>query len=152
MRHSWVFCMATVATFAFSANAQDSYASEALGIDAPTLSETEKAEPDWYRQYTIIAPPSTVEHNRALQSAPSDDFSLNWADAGRWRFSIDLTTRPDDSPLPREQMSAGATFQITPRFSVGGELNLGGEELEDSSLWNNEDVETGVRFRSAFRF
>jgi hypothetical protein len=49
-------------------------------------------------------------------------------------------------------MSAGATFQITPRFSVGGEVNLGGQELEDSSLWNKEDVETGVRFRSAFRF
>ncbi|MCI4643288.1 MAG: hypothetical protein MRY64_00715, partial [Hyphomonadaceae bacterium] len=124
----------------------------ALSIDVRTPSETEKAEPDWYQQYTIIAPPSTIDNNIALQGEPNEDFSLNWADAGRWRFSIDLTSRPDSSPLPREEMSAGATFQITPRFSVGGDVSLGGQELEQSTPWNNEDVETGVRFRSAFRF
>lgn len=152
MRQSWVISMATAAVFALGANAQEGYADGAISIDAPMPSETEKAEPDWYRQYTIIAPPSTIETNPALQSAPSEDFSLNWSDAGRWQFSIDLTSRPDDSPLPREEMSAGATFQITPRFSVGGDVSVGGQELETGSPWNNEDVETGVRFRSAFRF
>lgn len=141
-------------TLALSATAvgQDSVVADALDMDAPTLSETDKAEPDWYRQFTIVVPPSSVEDNLAIQSSPSEDFGLNWAEAGRWQFSFDMRSRPKDSPLPREEMSAGATFQITPRFSVGGDVSVGADELEEGTDLNGDDVEAGVRLRSAFRF
>ena len=152
MRSCVVFSLVASAALAFSASAQQGNGENAISVPVPTISETSRAEPDWYRQFTIVAPPSTFENNPALQTSPNQDISLNWADAGRWQFSIDLTSRPEDSPLPREQMSAGATFKITPRFSVGGDLSVASSELEKTQVFTGEDVETGVRFRSAFKF
>lgn len=153
MRYS-VFT-ASLASIAFALPAigqEGAMVPDPMVIEAPTLSETEVAAPDWYRQFTIAVPPSTIENNPAIQSGLTEEFSFNFNEGRRWRFSIDLTTRPDDSVLPREEMSAGATFQITPRFSVGGDVSVGADELEDRRDWTGEDVETGVRLRSAFKF
>ncbi|MEO0784588.1 MAG: NtrZ family periplasmic regulatory protein [Pseudomonadota bacterium] len=153
VRFSVFTSLLAASAFALPAMAQgEAVTVDPLEIDAPTLSETDAAVPDWYRQFTIAAPPETLESNPALQSGLTEEFSFNFSEGTRWRFSIDLTTRPDDSVLPREEMSAGATFQITPRFSVGGDVSVGADELEDRSDWTGEDVETGVRLRSAFRF
>ena len=137
---------------AFSANADEPVEAELLGMDAPTVAEASEPEPEWYRQFTIAAPSVRVTDNPAIQSAPDEDVRFAWLEGKRWTFSIDLTTRPDDSPLPKEEMSAGATFQITPRISVGGDLSVGANELEHTSPWQQEDVEAGIRLRSAFRF
>lgn len=148
-----IFCSFLVASaLGFTAQAQDGEAAPEIGIDAPSLSETEQAEPDWFRQFTVQGPPESIENNPALQSGPSEALRFSLIDAGRWQFSIDLTSRPEDSPLPREEMSAGATFQISPRFSVGGDLSVGANELDSNTTWLDEDVEAGIRLRSAFRF
>ncbi len=153
MRFSVFSCLLASAAFALPAMAQgESVEIDPLDIDAPSISETESAEPEWYRQFTIAAPPASPEESPAYAGVPSEEFSFNFSEGNRWRFSIDLTSRPEESVLPREQMSAGATFQITPRFSVGGDVSVGADELEDRADWNGDDVETGVRLRSAFRF
>lgn len=153
MRFSVFTCLIASTAFALPAMAQsDPVNIDPMVVEAPTLSETEVAAPDWYRQFTISVPPSALENNPAIQSGLTEEFSFNFNEGRRWRFSIDLTTRPEDSVLPREEMSAGATFQITPRFSVGGDVSVGADELEDRTDWTGQDVETGVRLRSAFRF
>jgi hypothetical protein len=73
----------------------------------------------------------------------------------RWELSLDKFTRLGVSPLPREEVQAGATFKITPRFSVGGEVSIRADELNelnDSARWENQDVEAGIRLKSAFKF
>jgi hypothetical protein len=49
-------------------------------------------------------------------------------------------------------MQAGATFRVTPRFSVGGEVSVGAERLNDTSQWEYSQLETGIRLKSAFKF
>jgi len=69
--------------------------------------------------------------------------------------SVDKFTRLGTSPLPREEVQAGASFKITPRFSVGGEVSIRADELNelnDSARWENQDVEAGIRLKSAFKF
>ena len=66
--------------------------------------------------------------------------------------NLDKVSRTDLSPLPREEMQAGATFRITPRFSVGGEVSVGADELNDTSTWESREVEAGIRLKSAFKF
>ena len=118
-------------------------------MPAPTLSETDEAQPDWFQSFTFgdsdfMAP--------IWQDRPSQTFSLAWIKGDRWSLSLDLTSRENDSPLPREEMLAEAEFRITPRFSVGGELSIGAEELDDANRWEDQEIEAGIRLRSAFKF
>ena len=123
--------------------------SEPIELSPPTVSETEKAQPDWYRQFTLSSPSDTTP---IWQGAPSKEVRLAWIKGDRWQLSVDMTSRPEDSPLAREEMRAGAEFRITPRISVGGELTLGATELDELRQLQNETIETGIRLRSAFKF
>lgn len=119
-------------------------------LSAPTASETEEAEPDWYRQFTLSTPSDEMP---IWQSRPSKEVKLAWVKGDKWQLSVDLTSRPDDSPLPREEMRAGAEFRITPRISVGGSVSVGANELNGAfEQLQDEAVETGIRLRSAFKF
>jgi hypothetical protein len=121
--------------------------SEPVELSAPKASETEKAAPEWYRQFTLNSP---SEQTPIWQGAPSKQVKLAWIEGEKWQLSVDLTSRPDGSPLAREEMRAGADFRITPRISVGGVLTLGANDV-DQSL-QSEEIETGIRLRSAFKF
>ena len=123
--------------------------SEAIELSPPTVSETEKAQPDWYRQFTLSSPSDATP---IWQGAPSKEVRLAWIKGDRWQLSVDMTSRPDGSPLAREEMRAGAEFRITPRISVGGELTLGATELDELQQLQNETIETGIRLRTAFKF
>ena len=151
MRALFVASLVASASFALEAGAEELVSPDVLGIDAPTVSEVETAEPDWYRQFTIAPPSDPLGFDPSFQSN-DDDLSFQLRDAGRWTFSFDLTNRPDESPLPQEEMSAGATFQITPRLTVGGDVSLGADKLDESMDWSDEEIEAGIRLRSAFRF
>ncbi len=119
-------------------------------LDRPALSDTETGQTDWYRQFAVVQ--SQVDNSSTWQTEPSDDTSFVWSQGKRWQLSIDLLSRPDTSPLPREEMQAGATFRITPRFSIGGEVSLGAQELDDSSQWEEQQIEAGIRLKSAYKF
>ena len=121
-----------------------------LELSAPTASETDKAEPDWYRQFTLSSP---SDETPIWQSHPSKEVRLAWVKGDKWQLSVDLTTRPDGSPLAREEMRAGAEFRITPRISVGGTLSVGSNDIDQSlQQLEGKEIETGIRLRSAFKF
>ncbi|MEM7492061.1 MAG: NtrZ family periplasmic regulatory protein [Pseudomonadota bacterium] len=135
----------TLAVCALSAQAQESL----LSLPAPTASETEQAQPDWYQQFTFD---SSVSETPVWQVQPTKTLKLGWLKGDRWDLTVDLTSRDEQSPLPREEMSAGANFFITPRLSVGGEVSFGANELEDTNAWQDQEMETGIRLRSALKF
>ena len=118
-------------------------------MPAPTISETDQAEPEWFQSFSFN---SAQLSSPVWQAQPSQTFNLAWIKGDRWSLSLDLTSRDEDSPLPREEMLAEAEFRITPRISVGGELSIGAEELDDTSQWEDQEIEAGIRLRSAFKF
>ncbi len=127
-------------------------ADDAIRIEAPTSSETNSARAEWYRQFSEAKP---AENRPQWQAEPSQDFSMRLGGNSRWELSVDKFTRLGTSPLPREEVQAGANFKITPRFSVGGEVSIRAEELNelnDSARWEDQSVEAGIRLKSAFKF
>lgn len=122
---------------------------DVMNMPAPTLAETEQAQPDWFQQFTFNR---TDLETPLWEGEPTQSFSLAWVKGDRWSVSVDLTSRDERSPLPREEMSAGADFRITPRISVGGEVRIGAEELDIANQLPDDQVEAGIRLRSAFKF
>ncbi len=127
---------------------------QGAALPAPSRSESSAAQPEWYRQYAVTTP---AENRPTWQAEPVDDFSVVIGGDQRWQLNFDKLSRPSAtaSPFPREQVQAGASFRITPRFSVGGEVSVGAEELAElptKNSWDNRDVEAGIRLKSAFKF
>ncbi len=118
-------------------------------MPAPTISETDQAEPDWFQKFSLNG--ANLD-SPIWQSSPARTFNLAWIKGDRWSLSLDLTSRDQASPLAREEMLAEAEFRITPRISVGGELTIGAEELDDTAQWEDQEIEAGIRLRSAFKF
>ena len=146
MRYLYVSLAAIAMCSALPAVAQ----TQPIEIGAPTVSETEKAEPDWYRQFTLSSP---SDETPIWQTHPSKEVKLAWVKGDKWQLSVDLTSRPDGSPLPREEMRAGAEFRITPRISVGGSLSVGSNDIDETlQQFEGKEIETGIRLRSAFKF
>ncbi|MEE9380769.1 MAG: hypothetical protein V3V03_05125 [Hyphomonadaceae bacterium] len=140
-----VFCGAMLA---IPALAQE--AAPGIEIAAPILSDTEDATPEWYKRFTFG---SQIDESPIWKALPNNEFGLAWTKGERWSLNIDLSRHNEGTPLPHEEMSAGATFKITPRISVGGQLSIGERRNEDTSLAEDEQqVETGIRLQSAFKF
>lgn len=137
------------AAFALPAVAQERAGADVIRVDAPTRSESSAARSDWYRQFSEGRP---LESRLEWQAEPNYEFSVQIGQNSRWQLNLDKVTRPGESPLPREEVQAGATFRITPRLSVGGEVRIGAEELDPRTRWENQDVEAGIRLKSAFKF
>ena len=137
------------AAFALPAVAQERVTGDAIRVEAPTLSETSSARSEWYRQFSEGKSP---ESRLQWQAEPNQDFSVQIGKDSRWQLNLDKVTRPGETYLPREEVQAGATFRITPRLSVGGEVRIGAEELDSSTRWENQEVEAGIRLKSAFKF
>jgi len=149
MRNKVIMTGLLAAAMGFPALAQTVVPDPIITLDAPTISETEEASPEWYRKFTFD---TGADESPVWQARPESDISLNWVTGKRWSLNIDLRRRDEESPLPREEMSAAANFSITPRFSVGGELSVGANELDDSSQWQEQQVEAGIRLQSAYKF
>ena len=144
-------CAFVMTAVAMPAAAQEDSRASAVTVEAPQLSETKAGKVDWYRQFAMSKP---SESRPVWQAESTEDLSMQFSGSDRWEFSIDRLSRPSASvsPLPREEMQAGATFKITPRFSVGGEVSVGADDLNAASTWEDRDVETGIRLKSAFKF
>lgn len=150
MRLNFAFQFAlAAAVFAAPAIAQEAVRENVIRVEAPTLSETTSGQTEWYRQFTSAQPQGARPQ---WQAEPTQDFSVTFGTGSRWQLNLDKVTRPGDSPLPREEMQAGATFNVTPRLSVGGDVRIGADQLNDGSRWENRDVEAGIRLKSAFKF
>ena len=144
-------CVIVMTALALPAAAQDD-SRAAVTVEAPQLSDTQAGKVDWDRQFAYSKP---SDARPVWQAEPSEDVSMQFSSSSdRWEFNLDKLSRPSAtlSPLPREEMQAGATFKITPRFSVGGEVSVGADDLNAVSQWEDREVETGIRLKSAFKF
>ena len=89
-----------------------------------------------------------------------DSVALSWKPASNWDVTLDLTSRsPNDLPtqlFPREEVSAGVSYQVTPRFRLGGGVTVKGDALADSlsnpAAIGREGNEASVKIESAFSF
>lgn len=142
--------LAMMTALAMPAAAQAVSDVDPLRMSAPTISETQAAQSEWYRQFALSKP---SDAQPVWQAEPTEDFSMQFGVDSRWQLNVDKLSRPDYSPLPREEVQAGASFRVTPRFSVGGEVSVGSsDKSKDSLQWEDSGVETGVRLKSAFKF
>ena len=82
----------------------------------------------------------------------SQDYSLSWSPTGRLQLHFNMANRPVESPLPMSELSAGASYDITPRLSFGGQVRLGADDLENIDSVTEGEVEAGIQLRSAFKF
>lgn len=88
-----------------------------------------------------------------LAPIESDQLQLAWRPGGKWGITLDLTNREPNEILPREELAAGAYYQLTPRFRLGGGLTLNGDSLSSAAQgWKQKEGEAGVRIESAFSF
>ena len=130
-----------------AAFAQDAEEARKLPITAPASSDA--AVPDWYQRFTF----REGEAQRPVWTGASEqDVQYNWNKGERWQLQLALTSRDGDTGLAREEMEAGATFNITPRFSFGGSVRLGADDLDPRAVGNQQQIETGIRLKSAFKF
>jgi hypothetical protein len=87
-----------------------------------------------------------------LAPIEKDQLDFAWRPGGKWGLTLDLTTRGQNDVLPREELQAGAYYQVTPRFRFGGGLTLKGDSIRSPDSWKAEQPDAGVRLSSAFSF
>jgi hypothetical protein len=91
----------------------------------------------------------------ALAPIGSEQVEFAWRPGGKWGITLDLTSRAQNEVLPQEELSAGAYYQVTPRFRFGGGVTLNGDSIKSAAdEWKKKesDAEAGVRIESAFSF
>jgi hypothetical protein len=142
---------ASLAALLFGAGvaaAQDAERPDAPPLPIASSSSSDAAIPDWYQRFTF----REGEAQRPVWTGASErDVQYNWNKGERWQLQLAVTSREGDIGLAREEMEAGATFNITPRFSFGGSVRLGAEDLAPNAV-RDQQFETGIRLKSAFKF
>lgn len=86
-----------------------------------------------------------------------DQLELKWKPGGNWDVTLDLTSRSQNELFPREEVTAGVNYQVTPRFRLGGGITVKGDSLAESlsnptQKIGREGTEASVRIESAFSF
>jgi hypothetical protein len=150
-----IFCLAAslVATPAF-AQVDKSNAPQTI---APAGKDAEAAQPS--TPFNLGFGFNKSVERPALPFAPieKDQVELSWRPGGKWGINLNLTSRADNEVLPREELAAGAYYQVTPRFRFGGGVTVKGDSLTESlskpgADFKEEVSEATVRIESAFSF
>lgn len=90
-----------------------------------------------------------------------DSVALSWKPTNNWDVTLDLTSRSQNNLpnqlFPREEVTAGVTYQVTPRFRLGGGVTVKGDSVAESlsspaTNFGKEGNEASVRIESAFSF
>jgi hypothetical protein len=86
-----------------------------------------------------------------------DSVALSWTPFGNWAVTLGMTQRSPNEIFPREEMTAGVTYQVTPRFRLGGGFTVKGDKLAEqlaspTTSFNRDGAEASVRIESAFSF
>ncbi len=144
----WIF----FAGFCASASAQtiESREQENLtAIDAPSPTDAVDTIPDWYQRFSTF---ERVDLPDNLVELQDQDVKFNFAQGQKWSVQLALKSHAEPAGLIREEMWAGASFNITSRLSVGGGVSLSAGDMNSSSIWADEEVDAGIRLQSAFKF
>jgi hypothetical protein len=96
---------------------------------------------------------STERSVLPLAPIEKDQLEFSWKPGGKWGITLDLTSRSENSVLPKEEVAAGLSYQVTPRFRFGGSVTLNGDSLSRPETDFKQEVdEASVRLESAFSF
>jgi hypothetical protein len=97
---------------------------------------------------------TTERSTLPLAPVEKDQLELSWKPGGKWGITLDLTSRSENSVLlPKEEVAAGLSYQVTPRFRFGGSVTLNGDSLSRPQTDFKQEVdEAAVRLESAFSF
>ena len=131
------------------AGAQDSAKNDPISISSSETPVATDAIPDWYQRFS----PNELNDIYDGRTGISErDVQLSIPSSSRWNLQLGLTSREGETGQPREEMWAGATFNITSRLSIGGAVGIGSDDLGPGAEWGEQQVETGIRLQSAFKF
>ena len=150
MRLAVLTLAAIVTTGAVSlAAAQTSADNDPIHISSAEVPVASDTIPDWYQRFSN----DDIENDYVvLNGSSKSNVQLRLAPSPRWNLQLGLTSREGETGLPREEMWAGATYNITSRLSIGGSVGVGGDSLGPGAEWGQQQVETGIRLQSAFKF
>lgn len=131
------------------ASAQTVVDDDPARLVAPDTPQATEAIPDWYQRFSS---PDGAESSAPWTGYSKTDVQVDLLRGRRWNLQLALTSREGDIGLPREEMWAGASFNITSRLSIGGAVGVGTDDLGPGANWGTQEVETGIRLQSAFKF
>lgn len=138
----------TAGTVSFSA-AQETVPEGDQRFTAPEGEEASDAIPDWYQRFSV---PEAPGQNQEWAGITQRDVQLSLLQSRRWNVQLALTSREGETGLPREEMWAGANFNVTSRLSFGGAVGVGSDELGPGIDFGQQKFEAGIRLQSAFKF
>ena len=117
--------------------------------EAVAINSDVSGQPAWYETFTLEAGESIQPSGVELDE---EAISLNWAGEGRWSVNLDVISRTSSLPILQEEMKAGASYNFTPRFSVGGALSVETNEADKAIQWTEQELNAGVRLETSFKF
>lgn len=151
-----ILCLAAslVAAPAFAQAGKDSgVASPQSLAEQPAQTETELNAESQRLKLGLGFNTGTERTLLPLAPIEKDQLELSWKPGGKWGITLDLTSRADNDILPREELAAGLSYQVTPRFRFGGGVTVKGDSLSrPTTNFQDEVSETSVRVESAFSF
>ena len=117
--------------------------------EVPNAVELEQT-PDWYQRFSS----SDLEAGAypAWTGSQQSDVQLKLRSTSRWNLQLGLSSRNGDTGLRREEMWAGATYNITSRLSIGGSVGVESENFSIEGDREDQQFEPGIRLQSAFKF
>ena len=141
--------MSGVATLAEAQTIAPSDQAKLTSTKTPQAADATDSIPDWYQRF------SSTEGSEGLPewvASSEHDMQLSLIQNRRWNVQLAMKSREGEIGLPREEMWAGASFNITSRLSIGGAVSVGAEDLGPTAEWGAQEVQTGIRLQSAFKF
>jgi hypothetical protein len=76
--------------------------------------------------------------------------AMQWQDNGRWGLKLDFQ-QPTTRPTELKDVNAGLSYKLSPRFEVGGTVNLGAQ-TPPTKFTPDEKPQPRVRLETTFRF
>ena len=148
-------CLAAAPAFAQTGKESGSVTTQTLsGQTLSTQTETQLNAESPRLNLGVGFNKSTERSVLPLAPVEKDQLDLSWKPGGKWGITLDLTSRSDNSVLlPKEEVAAGLSYQVTPRFRFGGTVTLNGDSLSRPQTDFKQEVdEAAVRLESAFSF
>jgi hypothetical protein len=148
-------CLAGAPAFAQVAKAGEAASASPQTLTGPALSQPETQLKAQSGNLGVDFNKSSDRERSILPLAPveKDQLEFSWKPGGKWGITLDLTSRSENSLLPKEEVAAGLSYQVTPRFRFGGSLTLNGDSLSRPQQDFKQEVdEASVRLESAFSF
>lgn len=140
---------AALGTGAFSLAGAQTAADDPVTLSSADVPVASDAIPDWYQRFSGSESETGLD---VWTGTTETDVQLNFPSSPRWNLQLGLTSREGEIGVPREEMWAGATYNITSRLSIGGSVGVGSDELGPGAEWGEQRLETGIRLQSAFKF